>query len=74
MASRLPALVFQRVPGRVWGSGLGASTGAQDAENAESPNWSSAGLGSRLLLLAVLLGEVVAVTLAIAGEVGALQA
>ena len=69
MASRqLPALVFRALP-------VVSPTQAPTSNDAfESPNWSSAGWTRRMLLVAVLLAEVVAVTLAIAGDAGALQA
>ena len=66
---QLPPLVFQELPTR---APAGSATPAQSP--IASPNWSTAGLARRLFLVLVLLAEVAAVTLAIAGEVGALQA
>ena len=75
MASRpLPPLVFRPLPAARAGAADTSSDSEAWAQGYRSPNWSSAGLGSRVFLLLVVLAEVAAVTLAIAGEVGALQA
>ena len=69
----LPALVFQKVSFDIAATTPGSSNTAW-VEGAQSvPSWSTADVGSKLFLVGVLLAEVVAVTLAIAGATGALQ-
>ena len=71
MASRpLPPLFFRTLPT----AQTGPAEGAPEGWRYEAPSWSSAGLGGRVFFVLVLLAQAAAVTLAIAGEVGALRA